>query len=542
VVTRTGEPDAELLALLREHCPECAEELLLQTALAITEADPGGLRWRRLTLGTIPGLNEFVSIVEPPVQAISTVLSVVQGILDAISALLVDITDPLRALIMAAYEILKDIIEDFLGSGAYVYTDAPGLVTTQAALVNLGMKEQPIEPWLAGGTPRVAAAPADGFAAWAARFRQSFDDAGDDHRPTFSDGAPVTAVFVVAAAPQLPDLARFGSLFTTLLDTSKFEKAVDDFRTFPFWPDDPDRTRLQSRSVAPDWRSWRLRDIGPPDYPLRELEKVPEVLKALLLNGDSIVKLLKALIAAVQDKIKVLQQMVELVQQCIDLLKALSASGLHVLSVATNEGVDGLVEAFTSAKDRPGTDPETGELTGTNAIIGACVLAGGSEVDPVAALTVWSLMGQSGSMDQAFAGLHADIDSLVEESKAAYDDAGAALSTAWKGTESGSGSARDQGISGLLHGAGQSLEQNRQDLIAALGLGDDEADDATRSDRVGLARAVDAARGAGSLIDPLLLAHVEATRRAQRRGARSLALSLGTHQAAQETDRKAGDE
>ena len=154
----------------------------------------------------------------------------INGILDAISALLIDITDPFRALIMAAYEILKDIIEDFLGSGAYLYTDAPGLVTTQAALVNLGMKEQPIDPWLAGGTPRVAAAPEDGFGAWAARFRQSFDDAGDDHRPTFSDGAPVTAVFIVAAAPQLPDLARFTSLFSTLLDTSKFEKAVDDFR------------------------------------------------------------------------------------------------------------------------------------------------------------------------------------------------------------------------------------------------------------------------------------------------------------------------
>ena len=222
------------------------------------------------------------------------------------------------------------------------------------------------------------------------------------------------------------------------------------------------------------------------------------MLKALLLNGDSIVKLLKALIAAVQDKIKVLQQMVELVQQVIDLLKALSASGLHVLSVATNEGVEGLVEAFTSAKDRPGTDPETGELTGTNAIIGACVLAGGSEIDPVAALTVWALMGQSGSMDQAFAGLHADIGALEAESKAAVADAEAALSTAWKGTESGSGTPQDLGIQGLLQGAEPLLQQNKKDLLAALGIGEEEADEAARSDRVGLARSVDSARGAGS--------------------------------------------
>jgi hypothetical protein len=532
VATRTGDPNTELLALLREHCPDCAEEMLAQLALSIGDADPGGLRWRNLTLGDIPGVDEFISVISPPVEAIATVLSVISGILDAISALLIDITDPFRALILAAYEILKDIISDFLGSGAYVYSDGPGLVTNQAALVNLGMPEQKIPPWLAGGTNRVPVAPADGFGAWAARFRQSFDDPGDDARPTFSDGAPVTAVFIVATAPQLPDLARFAALFKMLLDTSKFEKAVEDFlRTFPDLPDDPDRARLQSRSVAPDWHSWRLRDIDPPRYPLRELEKIPELLKALLINGDSIVALIKALIAAVQDKIKILQDMVKLVQEVIDLLKALSATGLHVLSVATNEGVEGLVEAFMSAKDRPGTDPETGELTGANAIIGACVLAGGSEIDPVAALTVWALLGQSGSMDQAFAGLRADVDSLVEGGKAAVADAGAALSTAWQGNEHGTGSAGDKGIKALLMGGLQDLDRERRDLVAALGLGDDEANEATRSDRVGLAAAVDSARGAGRQIDPLLLAHIEATRRAQRRGARSLAMSMGPRQA-----------
>ena len=530
MVTHTGDPTAELVALLREHCPECSEALLAQLAADVVSGDTDGLRWRALTLGQIPGVQEFVSIVQPPVNAISTVLTVVSGILDAISALLIDITDPFRALIMAAYEILKDIIADFLGSGAYVYTDGPGLVTNQAALVNLGMHEQPISPWLAGGTRRIPAAPADGFTAWADRFKASFDDAGDTRRPTFSDGAPVTAVFIVAAAPQLPDLARFGSLYRTLLDTSKFEKAVDDFvRTFPDWPDDPDRSRLRSRSVAPDWRSWRLRDIGPPDYPLRELEKIPEYLKALLVNGDSIVKLLKALIAAVQDKIKVLQEMVTLVQQVIDLLKALSASGLHVLPVATNEGVGGLVEAFLTAKERPGTDPETGKLTGTNAIVGACVLAGGSEIDPVAALTVWALLGQSGSMDQAFAGLRADVDALKEQSETAVDDAEAALSKAWRGEEGRSGPG-SQGIAGLLRQAGRELSKDERQLERAVGRTIDEIEEATRGDRVGLAEAIGLAQAAGAPIDPLLLAHMEATRRAQRRGARSMALAMGARQ------------
>ena len=91
---------------------------------------------------------------------------------------------------------------------------------------------------------------------------------------------------------------------------------MGDFaEVFPEWPDDPDRSRLGGRSVHPDWESWRLRDIEP----LQQLEKIPELLKALLLNGDSIVDLLKKLIAAVQDKIQVLQQIIELLQQIIDL-------------------------------------------------------------------------------------------------------------------------------------------------------------------------------------------------------------------------------
>ena len=66
MVTRTGEPDTELLALLREHCPDCADDMLAQLASVLTDGDPGGLRWRSLTLGDIPGVNEFVSIVSRP--------------------------------------------------------------------------------------------------------------------------------------------------------------------------------------------------------------------------------------------------------------------------------------------------------------------------------------------------------------------------------------------------------------------------------------------------------------------------------------------
>ncbi len=540
MVTRTGDATAELIALLREHCPDCAEDTLARLAEGVVgsalaagdQQAADALRWTRLTLGSIPGVEQFVSVVEPPVQAVSTVLRAISGILDVLSSLLIDITDPFRALIMAAYEILKSIVDDLLASGAYLYLDAPGLLSNQAALVNLGMPEPDLPRWLAGDRPPKPVAPADGFTAWAARFRQSFDDAGDDQRPQFSDGAPVEAVFIVGTAPQLPDLARLGSLFTALLDLGAFAKAFDDFAaSFPEWPDDPDRARLRSRSVAPDWRAWRLRDIGPDEYPLRQLEKIPEALKALLVNGDSVVALLKALIAAIQDKVALLQEMVAIIQQVIDMLKALSATGLHVLPVATNGGVDGLVEAFLSATNRPNTDAE-GQPTGANAIIGVCLLAGGSEIDPAAVLPVWALLGQEGSMDRAFGGLSDDLDALEDAGRAALDDAAAAASQAWNGVENGGDTPRDRGLADLLGEAGDELSEQGRALHRALGMDRAEADERARSDRTSLVRALDGARAAGLALDPVALAHVEATRRAQRRGARSLAMSMGPRQPA----------
>src|SRR5829696_6424289 len=133
--TRTGDATADLLELLKAHCPDVAEETLARLASAAVAvggaaggADPGGpppLHWSQLTLGELPGLQQVVSAAQTPVQVVSAVLEFVAGVLDVVSTLLISLPDPIRALILAAIELLTTIIEDLLNSGAYVYVDAP---------------------------------------------------------------------------------------------------------------------------------------------------------------------------------------------------------------------------------------------------------------------------------------------------------------------------------------------------------------------------------------------------------------------------------
>lgn len=536
--TRTGDATADLVGLLKLHCPDVAEETLLRlaaAAVAVGQAageaaeqagDADALRWSRLTLGGIPGLAQVVTAAQVPVQVISALLEFVAGILDVVSKLLIGLPDPFRALILAAIELITTIVEDLLNSGAYVYVDAPGLTSNIATLRDLGMAEPELPTWIAGQIPPKPNRPADGFAQWAYRFRQSFDDPGDLNRPTFSDGAPVEALFIVATAPQLPDLAALGPLLASLFDAKAFGKAWEHFAsTFPEWPADPDRTRLRSTGVSPDWKAWRLRDLsGDGDYPLRMLEKVPRWLEALLLNVDNVIELIRALVDAVRDKIDVLRQIVAILQGVIDAIAALVATGLHCLFVHTDEGVDGLVTAFLEAQNRPNTSAEDGSVQTANAVMGICLLAGTSEIAPI-----WSLLGQGKPADQAFAGLIEDWNGLADQAQDSVADAKALATQAWQGDATGGG-AQGLGITGLS-----------DELLTKLGTARADLDEAATTFPNAVAEGFEQLLAEGVPLDPATLAFVESTRRARRRGARSLAMSLGQRQGpSQDSDQNGG--
>jgi hypothetical protein len=544
MATRTGNAIADLLALLQEHCPEVAEAFLAAagapgtaagaaagapgtapgTAAGAGAGAPGAadgsqLRWHRLTLGQIPGVNEFISTARVPLQAVLALLEFIAGILEVISSLLLAIPDPIRALILAAYSLLKQIVDDLLASGCYIYFDAPGITSNLATLSDMGADIPPVPAWLAGNPTPKPTREADGFERWAFRFEQSFDDPGDENRPTFSDGAPVEALFIVATAPQLVDLRPVLAILAKLFDLGAFEAAWEKFLD---GAPDPDRARLRASSIAPDWRAWRLRDIGPPDYPLRKLEKVPELLKSLLLNVDNIVQLIKDLVDAVRDKIELLRELIAILQALIDLLQALSATGLHALAVATDEGVTGLKQAFLEATNRPNTDAQGNVLT-AHAIVGVCLLTGTTN-----ALPIWALLGEGQSFEQAYQGLHEDWQELEEQAQASLEDTKAIATDAWEGTGEGDGSAPDLGIQGLWGELTESFAEQRDTVLRNLGLSQEEADEQARSNRNELIARLEQALQEGTKLDPRVLAHIEATRRARRRGRRSLAMAYGS--------------
>jgi hypothetical protein len=522
---------AELLDALRQACPDVADETFAAVAAMLGvapdgtpagESPPDGLRWSSMTLGDIPGLAEILQVIASPLQVLAAVLDFLAGILDVLSALLIDILDPFRALVLAAYEILKSIVDDLLNSGVYLYAD---LVGTDLPMLT----RAPVAPsddkatWSPGGPPLLIPPRGNGFDAWAARFKASFDDPGDDNRPVFSDGAPVEAVFVVATAPDLNGISGMLGIFEKLFDVTAFGNAWRSFaKTFPQQPPDPKRSRGRGKPVAPDWKSWRLVDIAPPDYPLEKLLWVPWLLKALLLNVDGVIGLLKKLAAAVKEKAALLRRLVAILQSIIDAILALSATGLHALAVATDDGVTGLTQAFLTAKNRPNTDAQ-GRTRNADLVAGVCLLTGTTN-----ALPIWGLLGQQRSLEQAYSGLIADGRAIGAKAEKALADTVALGTGAWEGTPAAGTPSGRAGVTGLWEKLKTTAGARYDEVLDILGLDDEEARRLSDTDAATFAGILGTAAAAGRVrLDPRVMAHIEAARRAGERGNRSLAGALG---------------
>jgi hypothetical protein len=534
--TTADESTAELLAALRAACPDVADETFAAVAAMLGvppegiptppagEGSTDALRWEHLVLGDIPGLKELLSVVSSPLQVIAAILDFLAGILDILSALLLDILDPMRALVLAAYEILRSIIEDLLNSGAYLYADLVGLpfpAITRPVLPASGDKP----PWIPGGPPLAVPPRAVGFDAWAARFKASFDDPGDLQRPTFSTGAPVEAVFIVGTAPDLAGAGGLLKLLEMLFDVKSFGKAWDSFaKTFPASPPDPQRARARQKSAAPDWRSWRLRDIAPPDYPLEKLMWLPWLLKALLLNVDGIIGLLRKLAAAVKEKANMLRRLVAILQAIIDAIQALAATGLHVLTVTTDSGVEGLTQAFLSAQDRPGVVIDAdGTVHQADLVAGVCLLAGTTSVLPI-----WGLLGHHQGMAGAYSSLIDQGKALGAEAEKRWADTKALATGAWEGTGTPGTSATSQGARQLGVGLWEKLratgEETYNNVLHLLGLTDEQVRTMSEESAAQLAAMLGQLSVQGRVrLDPRVLAHIEASRRAGETGNRSLA-------------------
>lgn len=345
------------------------------TLVRAPAAASDGPRWRKLDVGPPPGVKQLASIAKPPLQIIAGLLQVLQAVLGLVRAFLIGSLDPFQALIQAAYEALGALIDDLLGSGAYLYYDAPGLTSADVDLNDAGLWWDPGETFVAGQAgERSPKTPRDGYERWADRFVASLDDPGDEHRPRFSDGAPVEAVFIAGGAPTLEALAQMVYVLGQLFNIDAFIQA---WERFVQGAEDPRGRRVQRQSVAPDWESKTLVDLFPALRPLAEL---PDMLLGLLQQLEGLADLLDAVADAIEQKITLLLSLIEIIQKVIDLLDALSSAGLYVLPVRGERGVANLVETFRAARDRP-----EGPY-----VAGVCLLAGGPGLSDAAVL--WSML------------------------------------------------------------------------------------------------------------------------------------------------------
>lgn len=534
---------AELQRALEVCCAELAEALAEEGVVPVGEGEGGaggegalgadgepgagdglGPRWRPLVLAPLPGLDLLLSTIRPPLNVVIALLKVIAALLEALAAIMVGIADPLRALLAAVIALVRDIINDLLNTGVYMYADAPGITPTESSIEETGLFVDPEQDWIAGRKLQPPPVSPDSFQRWASRFTRSFDDPGDANRPIVTEGAPIQAVFLVVAAPSLQALRQLIYLIGKLLNIDQFKAALEKYRRAS---PDPRKTRLQEvSSVPPDWQAKRLVDLLPD---LKDLAALPGMLLGLLASVDKIVGLIKDLAAAMQDKAQVLLDLADAIQGVLDLLEALKSSGIYALPVATTGGVDGLRDAFLRAADRP-----PGGYVG-----GVCFLASGPNL--AKATLLWQLLGLSTAMDLIEGELTPDElwDQLKQSSTAQliednYDQVGdeveAALETA---------QAEGKKLASVMEQAADAFQDaiagSPDALFEELGVGRDQLEELVAGNRaLGVDLLVQAER-TWPYHDEAIARGIADTRLAQRRGARSLALGLGEVPAAAPT-------
>jgi hypothetical protein len=507
---------AELQRALECCCADLAAALATAQAAAeqAPAADDGlealpaddGPRWRPLVLAPIPGLETLLQIIEPPLKVIVALLQVISALLQALAAILIGLSDIFRALIAAAIALLRDIINDLVNTGAYLYIDAPGIMPTEVDWKETGIPVDPVGDWKAGQELKPPPVVPDGFSRWATRFAASFDDPGDQHRPVITEGAPIQALFIVMAQPSLGALRQVIYLLGRLFNIEKFKVA---FERYDASSSDPRRDRARnSMGVEPNWRSIRLRDI----LPLDGLLMLPKTLEGLLMAVDNLSALIKNLAAAIQDKAKLLLQLADAVKAIIDLLDALKSTGMYSLGVATQGGVAGLRQAFMAARDRP-----PGGYVG-----GVCFLASGPNL--AKAVMLFDLLGGTTAIELAEGKIslqEAAKQGAIGQAAAVLESATAPVAEPWNAFES---TVKDEASAFV-----DAVANAPASFFAEVGRTKDELVRAAEETRSLVVETI--SNSEVFLPDEAQIqAGIEHTQQAQRFGARSLALGFGARE------------
>jgi len=302
--------------------------------------------WKPFTLAMIPGATDAMGAVRDAAGPLSELLTTLSDLLSTLSDIVQFVKDAMQAQLLALIALIQAIIDqifNLLNTGVYFYLDQGPLFT--------------------GGQP-------DGLEGFLSRWRASFDDLGDHHRPQFAGNAALSSMLFLVGANDLPSLQKLLDLLGKLfgIPSLTWEETIYTF--------DVPALIESGMSTPPDWNSVRLGEVIPPFQRLGEL-----LMQAIgmLKVTDSFSGLLEQLANVIQEKADTLAAINDEIQALVDAIEALiESSGLYVLYV-DGDGVAGLIEKTTMAHDVPPWNYES-------YVAGVCLLAGTADFGPVVEL------------------------------------------------------------------------------------------------------------------------------------------------------------
>ena len=302
--------------------------------------------WRPFHLAMIPGVPPTLDAVNEATGTVSGVLDTLSGLLDTLAELASFMADSMHTTMHALIAIIQELINqlyNLLQTGLYFYLDKGPLFTS--------------------GDP-------DGLQGFLARWKNSFEDFGDIHRPQFAEHAEISAMFFVVGANDLPDFYRLLQLLSMLFGIPELDWEEDEYGV-----DIP--TRIENgMSTPPDWESLRLGEVCPP---FARLAEILTQTVGMLSVTDDYANMLDSLAEIISEKAALLAAIADEIQSIVDAITALiESSGLYVLQIDGN-GIDDLKAKAETATDVPPWNLESW-------VAGTCLLAATADFGPVVEL------------------------------------------------------------------------------------------------------------------------------------------------------------
>jgi len=302
--------------------------------------------WQPFTLNMIPGVPQALDAVGQAASTLTGLLDTLAGLLETLAQLAQFMADAMQAAMAAICALIQEIIDqifNLLNTGISFYLDKG--------------------PFFTGGQP-------DGLEGFLSRWRASFDDLGDAHRPQFAGNANVSAMLFLVGANDLPSLQRLLALLGMLFGRPDlaWTEEVTGF-------DVPSLIEV-GMSTPPDWRTVRLGEVIPP---FQRLGEILMQAMGMLKVGDGYAGLLEKLAQVIAEKAAVLAAISDEIQSLVDAITALiESAGLYVLH-ADGGSLSDLIANVGAAEDVPPWNLES-------YVAGVCLLAGTADFGPVVEL------------------------------------------------------------------------------------------------------------------------------------------------------------